>query len=33
MKQLPYYEIANHDGLMALKSRVQCSTDYEINFT
>lgn len=32
MKQLPYYETANHDGLLALKSLVQCSTDYEINF-
>lgn len=32
MKRLPYYESANRDGLLALKSLVQRSTDYEINF-
>lgn len=32
MKKLPYYDEANHDGLLALKSITQSSTDYEINF-
>lgn len=32
MKKLPYYDTANHDGLLALKSVTQSSTDYEINF-
>lgn len=31
MKALPYYENANGDGLMALKTWVQQSTDFEIN--
>lgn len=33
MKQLPYYENANHDGLMSLKRSAQSSTDYKINFS
>lgn len=32
MKILPYYEKANQDGLIALKTLTQQCTDYPINF-
>lgn len=31
MKALPYYDKANADGLMALKTWVQQNTDFKIN--
>lgn len=30
MKQLPYYEKANQDGLAALGDWIQASTDYKV---